>query len=379
MKETRPLIRYKDFYLLSPTYLVFGWFLFFLNGCGELHYYYQALSGHFHILNQKQDIQSLIQDPSTPPELVVKLKLIQEVRQFAVTSLSLPEIQGYTEYVDIQKPYVSTLVTAAAPLRLESYEWFYLGLGWVEYRGYFQEEDAEAYAEQLKPEGWDVAIGHAKAYSTLGRLNWLPRYFEDPVLSTFTDRSETAIISTLIHEMAHQVFYISGDTSFNESFAVFVEQEGLRQYLDTHPQMDPQLYQTYLKSRQDKERFQQLIDTVYEKLESLYETDLSDDEKRIEKQRIFDELKRTYQQHQSEFQLVSYDQWFEQPLNNAHILSVNRYNSYVEAFAKIFEEQQRQWNSFFERVKAIAELSTEERLNYLKQFAKLEEYDHPKQ
>ncbi|GIT09314.1 MAG: hypothetical protein CM1200mP30_29440 [Pseudomonadota bacterium] len=59
-----------------------------------------------------------------------------------------------------------------------------------------------------------------------------PDYFSDPVLSTFLRRNDAEMIAVLIHEMAHQVVYVSNDTSFNESFAVFVEQEGLRQFWD---------------------------------------------------------------------------------------------------------------------------------------------------
>ena len=36
------------------------------------------------------------------------------------------------------------------------------------------------------------------------------------------------LVSTIFHELAHQLIYVSGDSEFNESFAVSVEQEGLR-------------------------------------------------------------------------------------------------------------------------------------------------------
>ena len=35
----------------------------------------------------------------------------------------------------------------------------------------------------------------------------------------------------MFHELAHQVVYVKDDTSFNESFATAVEEEGLRRWL----------------------------------------------------------------------------------------------------------------------------------------------------
>src|SRR3546814_13170909 len=35
---------------------------------------------------------------------------------------------------------------------------------------------------------------------------------------------------TIFHELAHQLVYVKGDTAFNESFATFVQTEGLREW-----------------------------------------------------------------------------------------------------------------------------------------------------
>ena len=44
------------------------------------------------------------------------------------------------------------------------------------------------------------------------------------------------LVSTLFHELAHQVLYIKDDTAFNESFATAVEEIGIERWLATNGQ-----------------------------------------------------------------------------------------------------------------------------------------------
>ena len=62
------------------------------------------------------------------------------------------------------------------------------------------------------------------AYSTLG-------WFDDPVLSTFIRYPEAELARLIFHELAHQVVYVKDDTTFNESFAIAVEEAGLARWL----------------------------------------------------------------------------------------------------------------------------------------------------
>ncbi len=205
----------------------------FLSGCSDLGFYWQAASGHFDLLNRKQDIRELLDSPDTSLKLKRKLKLVENVRAFAVSQMELPENEGYTGYVDLGRSYVTMVVTAAPELELKAHKWCYWFVGCQEYRGYFDEGDARLYAEEMEQQQLDVSVGPVTAYSTLGWLNkpWLPNYFSDPVLSTFIHRRDAELIAVLIHEMSHQVVFVNNDTSFNESFAVFVEQEGHGNFL----------------------------------------------------------------------------------------------------------------------------------------------------
>ena len=343
--------------------------LTFCSGCSDLGYYWQAASGHLELLNRKQDIQELLDSPHTPAELKRKLKLVKSVRKFAIQQLAIPENEGYSGYVELDRPYVTMVVTAAPELELNARKWCYWFIGCQEYRGYFDEEQARTYAEDLRRQELDVSVSQITAYSTLGWLNksWMPDYFSDPVLSTFLRRNDTELITVLIHEMAHQVVYVSNDTSFNESFAVFVEQEGLRQFLgyaDDKAILDDdrtELYQWYLKASKDRHLFRHLINSTFEEMEKLFSSELANAEKLRKKQQLFDDLRENYLTHKNEFRVLSYDNWFKQDLNNTHLLGVKRYHSKVDKFEMLFDQQGKDWRKFFHAVLELAEASLKER------------------
>ena len=343
--------------------------LTFCSGCSDLGYYWQAASGHLELLNRKQDIQELLDSPHTPAELKRKLKLVKSVRKFAIQQLAIPENEGYSGYVELDRPYVTMVVTAAPELELNARKWCYWFIGCQEYRGYFDEEQARTYAEDLRRQELDVSVSQITAYSTLGWLNksWMPDYFSDPVLSTFLRRNDAELITVLIHEMAHQVVYVSNDTSFNESFAVFVEQEGLRQFLgyaDERVILDDdrtELYQWYLKASKDRHLFRHLINSTFEEMEKLFSSELANAEKLRKKQQLFDDLRENYLTHKNEFRVLSYDNWFKQDLNNTHLLGVKRYHSKVDKFERLFNQQGKDWGQFFQAVRELAEASLKER------------------
>jgi predicted aminopeptidase len=94
----------------------------------------------------------------------------------------------------------------------------------VSYRGYFDEQRAERAAARLARRGFDVHVGPAIAYSTLGHLH-------DPVLNTMLAYGDRELAALIFHELAHQAVYAPGDSDFNEAFATVVEIEGLRRWL----------------------------------------------------------------------------------------------------------------------------------------------------
>lgn len=357
----------------TVSFFTFG-LLIFCGGCSDIGYYWQAASGHLELLSRKQNIQELINSPNTEPELKRKLNLVKSVRKFAMQKLAIPENEGYSGFVELDRPYVTMVVTASPKLELKAHKWCYWFIGCQEYRGYFDLEQARIFAEELQRKEFDVSISQVSAYSTLGWLNksWMPDYFSDPVLSTFLHRNDAELITVLIHEMAHQVVYVRDDTSFNESFAVFVEQEGLRQFLGYAGEKKvifdknrAELYEWYKKANKDRKLFMRLINSAFDKMEKLFSSKITNAEKLKKKQKLFDDLRENYLTTKDEFSVLSYDNWFKKDLNNTHLLSVKRYHSKVEQFMNLFNQQDKDWKKFLKVVRVLSEKSIEERNHQL--------------
>ncbi len=120
------------------------------------------------ILRKRQPISELVEDPDTPAALRKKLQFILSVRAFAEKKLQLAVNDHYLSYVALDRPYVVWNVFAAPEFSLTPKTWCFPIVGCVAYRGYFAEEDARRFGDSLKQEGYDVFIGGAIAYSTLG-------------------------------------------------------------------------------------------------------------------------------------------------------------------------------------------------------------------
>ena len=65
--------------------------LFVCGGCAQVAYYSQAAQGQLEILAKSKPIESVINHPITDEKLKSRLKLVQEIRRFAVKELGLPD------------------------------------------------------------------------------------------------------------------------------------------------------------------------------------------------------------------------------------------------------------------------------------------------
>jgi predicted aminopeptidase len=319
-----------------------------VGGCSTLGYYAQSIGGHLAVMRSARPIQDVVADPETPEELRKRLLRAQEVRAFASSELGLPDNGSYREYADLHRPYVVWNVFATRELSLELKQWCYPVVGCAGYRGYFERGAAEREAEALRADGYEVNVAGIPAYSTLG---WLP----DPLLNTFIGGSEGQVASMVFHELAHQVVFVGGDTTFNESFATAVEREGVRRWLAVSN--DPALRRSYAEFANRRQDFVDLLLKYRERLEALYASDEPDDAKRAGKRRLFAELKAEYAALKASWGgFAGYDRYFAQELTNAHLASVGAYNILVPAFDALLVREGGDFPRFYAEVRRLARL-----------------------
>ena len=291
-----------------------------LSGCA-LPYYWQAASGHLDLLRRRTPIDAVLQDPAQPPDVKQALRRVLDMRAFAVDRLGLPDNRSYRSYADLERPYVVWNVVAADEFDVDPMQWCFPVLGCVSYRGYFSREAAEKFAATLRERGMDTYVAGATAYSTLG-------YFADPVLNTMLAGGEYYVAGILFHELAHQKFYLRGDSDLNESFATAVQQHGTADWLAVHSSAQAALaYRSRLQRQAD---FTAMIAAQRARLQEIYAADMRVEARRAAKRAAFARLREEYEQLKLSWGGVTdYDNWFAGPLNNAQLASAVTYRRWL--------------------------------------------------
>ena len=315
-----------------------------LCACGSLRYYAQAVRGQGELVLRRQPVRKLLADPSTDAALARRLSLALAAREFASRKLGLPDNRSYTTYVDLHRPYVVWNVFATPRYSVAAVRHCFPVAGCVAYRGWFSEAAAEADAAHLRAAGDDVWVGGVPAYSTLG-------WFADPILSSMLRWDDDELASTIFHELAHQLIYAKGDTAFNESFATFVQTEGLREW-----RVSQGLPPSDGRAQAMDDGFTRLVLGLRERLQKLYASGADAEAMEAGKQREIAAFRQRYPQWRDANWPGDhgYDAWVDKPINNARLLPFGLYDQWTPAFAAIFRASGAQWPAFYARVRALA-------------------------
>ncbi|NUT86425.1 aminopeptidase [Pseudomonas corrugata] len=342
------------FRLLFP-----GLLLLLLNGCSNVGYYGQLISGQLRLLQAREPVDQVIADPTRDARLREHLVQAREARTFASAHLHLPDNKSYRLYADIGRPYVVWNVFATPEFSLAPQNHCFPIAGCVAYRGFYSQSAARGEAALQRVRGMDVSIGGVEAYSTLG-------WFNDPILSSMMHWGDERLATLIFHELAHQRFYVQDDTEFNESFATFVEQEGTRQWRASRG-LAPDNGQ---QARQ-RDQFIQLILDTRQRLEKLYTQPLPPEQMRQQKVQAFERLRAEYAQLRDSQWTGDkrYDAWVYAPLNNARLLPFGLYDQWVPAFAALFRQESGDWVAFYAAVEKLGKLPMDERKAALKALA----------
>ncbi len=319
-------------------------FTLMASACSTLGYYAHVTSGEMHLLARRRPLNQVIADPATDAQLRARLELALAARAFASDHLHLPRNRSYTSYVALDRPYVAWNVFATPEFSVAPVTHCFPFAGCVAYQGWFDRARAEHQAARLAARGDDVAVQGVTAFSTLG-------WFADPLLSSMLRWSDDELAGVIFHELAHQLLYVRGDTAFNESFASFVQQEGLREWRTARGLAPPD------DARAAHDRaFTQLVLDLRDRLRRLYAEPLPTDAMRARKQGEIAAFRQQYlrlrdtQWHGD----ARWDAWMGVPINNARLVPFGLYERWVDAFDALFRAADGDWLKFYARVAALA-------------------------
>lgn len=322
-------------------------------------YLWHLGTGQLNILLKRKSIPSILQDKNTKDELKTKLQQVETFREYGIKELALNPSAGFKSFVPLDREEIGWHVAACYPLKLKSYTWWFPIAGTVPYKGYFDLEKAKEEEKELKEKGLDTRIRITAGYSTLG-------WFEDPIFSSQLDDTKPYEVASLVfHEMAHATVYFPGDSSFNESYASFVEEEGAFHYLESVEGKESPIKKEILLKKEESQKLRKLLVSTAGKLQKLYDSDLVDSQKLEDKKRILNEFKNSIFAAKEEFKTIRMEKLASKDWNNEDFVGYLRYHSGSDFFHKEFEKAERNFSKFHERMKALVDLSNEERRKLL--------------
>lgn len=333
-----------------------------LAACAGPAYYAQAFEGHLELMRQREPVSKLLAEDGAglDPELRQKLELTREIRTFGVSQLGLPDNGSYTQFVHTGRDAVTWIVVAAPEFSLEPRRWCFLFAGCLPYRGYFEQADADRFADRLAADGLDVAVSPAAAYSTLG-------WFEDPLLDTMLRYGDERLAAVIFHELAHQKLYVRGDADFNESYASFIEETGVALWLVASGRAER--LSDWQRERSAARDLDERVQRTRGALASVYASQAAPAAKRAQKEAAYAALREAWSGLVRERWggADHFAGWFGGELNNARLALFDSYRGGICVFAALYRTAGEDMASFQALAADRAKLDDEARRAWLGQ------------
>ena len=329
------------------SFLLLAFFTMGLTGCSTAKYYSHAVVGHLQLTTGLTPIRKVIKQDETNKELRRQLELVTELREFAENKLSLNVGKAYSKYKHLDRSAAVWVVYAAPAFSTELQTWKYPIVGEYQSRGFFKERMAKEYSAKLHSQGFDVYVGEATAYSTLG-------WFSDPLLSTLLDDSDEELAETLFHELAHRTYYLKGDTMFNESFATAFAQKSVQLWLKEKG--EGKRLEKYRKKLKRRDEFRSLLQETKNELNLIYKNTNNDSEAILQKhkQDLIQSFKATCIALRKKWNRPkSLESWIDEKVNNAKIAASSVYLLKVPYFNQLWDQANQDPNAYLEMVKTL--------------------------
>jgi predicted aminopeptidase len=292
-----------------------------LPGC-SVGYVTRQSATHLRVLAAREPVDEALAGGEIPPEWVPKIETIRSAKEFGQVELGLSTEDLY-ETISVVRPDPTWVVTACPRDSLSPVTWWFPVAGRVAYRGYYDREDAERFADKLRGKDLDVLVRPAGAFSTLG-------WFSDPIRPSMLDGGEADLANLVLHEAAHRLLYIKGQTDFNESFASFVGDEGTLLYLEDRHGSHCDICRQVRDAHADARVFSGFLASVLDGLGALYAEETSREEKIRRREDLFAAARRRFET--LPWQGDTYAWFPDRRLDNAVLLSLRRYEGRRDLF-----------------------------------------------
>jgi predicted aminopeptidase len=300
-----------------------------LAGCSPL-YVLRAAYEESKILWRREPIVDLIQNPQTVQDTQEKLRLVLEVRDYARDRLKFDVGGSYSSYSYVDRPDLTYIVVAAPQTELRPYTWWFLIVGRVPYKGYFEKADALAEIERLKAQGYDTNMRTSAAFSTLG-------WFDDPLLSHLLRYDKVLLSNIVFHELFHNTLYVKGAGAFNESSANFIGHRAAIDFFRERSGVESADYQRAIKLWDEEKEFGAFIAEVAATLGELYDRDISRDAKLRLREEVFARSKAEWARRIAGRPDHRFRGFSQQPLNNAILMHYIVYLKDLDLFEALYD------------------------------------------
>jgi predicted aminopeptidase len=275
------------------------------------------------------------------------IRLVKEIRAFAMEELGLKESRNYTSFVKLDRDYLAAVVSASAKDSFRRHEWDYPIVGRLPYKGFFNIKDARKERSELEKKGLDVWIRGVDAFSTLG-------WFKDPIYSYMMDYSTARLADLIIHELVHATVFIKGQANFNEELAEFIGSEGAGIFIAKRYGEDSDEYRQIFTSNKDSQNYVAFIQELSAELDVLYTSKTSREEKLAGKERIIKAAKERFNaEYDKLFSSDNYKGFADLPVNNAYIELFRLYHTKDNFYTELYERSGKDLPAFINAAKKI--------------------------
>jgi len=302
----------------------------------------------------------VLADPSVDAETKRRLALAVEARDFGVRVLGLRGGDGYTRFIDTHGAPIAWNVSAAEKDKLEPLVRRFPIVGAISYVGFFREQDARREKAALDARGFDTYEREVAGYSTLGLTS-------DPIYSSMLEGSDARIVEVVLHEMLHGTLFLAGEADWNESLATFVGLQGAAMFFRSRGSESTAeaLVADAEKRERDERDVSALLQSLVDRLRSLYRSPIPREEKLRRRETIFAQARRDYLARFPPKPDGSVGSFVRQPLNNAVVLAFTVYHSSTPEHRRLFARSGYDLPRFIQLYKHAVEQHAEDPIGWL--------------